>query len=111
MDILIHTLHTAWSFFIVLSAIVFVHEFGHYFIAKLCGVKIEAFSIGFGRELIGVTDRSGTRWKLSILPLGGYVKMYGDASAASTADLDSIEHMTLAQRQLTFHHKPLAKKA
>ncbi len=72
--------HTLWSFFIVLSVIVFIHEFGHYIVAKLCGVKIEAFSIGFGKEIIGRNDRSGTRWKLSVLPLGGYVKMFGDAS-------------------------------
>src|SRR5579863_7562023 len=105
-----HFLHTLWSFFIILSVIVFIHEFGHYLIAKLCGVKIEAFSIGFGKELIGWNDRSGTRWKISLLPLGGYVKMYGDASAASNTDVDAIEHMTADQRALTFHYKPLYKK-
>ncbi|MBY0407119.1 MAG: M50 family metallopeptidase, partial [Rickettsiales bacterium] len=72
MDILLHFLHTLWSFFVVLSVIVFVHEFGHYIVAKLCGVRITAFSIGFGKELFGWNDRSGTRWKISLLPLGGY---------------------------------------
>lgn len=111
MDIASHTLHTIWSFFIVLSVIVFIHEFGHYFIAKLCGVKIESFSIGFGKELIGFNDKSGTRWKLSVLPLGGYVKMFGDASAAFTTDVEAIERMSASERALTFHHKPLYKKA
>src|ERR1700733_818818 len=103
MDIALHSLHTLWSFFIILSVIVFIHEFGHYLVAKLCGVKIEAFSIGFGHELIGWNDRSGTRWKISLLPLGGYVKMFGDASSASTADAEAIERMSDADRRLTFH--------
>ena len=110
MDFIINTLHTLGAFFIVLSVIVFVHEFGHYIIAKWCGVKIETFSIGFGKEIFGFNDRSGTRWKLSLLPLGGYVKMYGDASAASTADSDELENMTDEQKALTFHHKSLPKK-
>lgn len=110
MEILLGLVHTLWSFFVVLSVIVFVHEFGHYFIAKLCGVRITAFSIGFGKELFGWNDKSGTRWKISLLPLGGYVKMYGDASAASTADDDAMEQMTPEEKAVTFHHKPLAKK-
>ncbi|MBI1236791.1 MAG: RIP metalloprotease RseP [Alphaproteobacteria bacterium] len=111
MDALLNILHTLGAFFIVISVIVFIHEFGHYFVAKLCGVKIEAFSIGFGREIFGRTDKSGTRWKFSLLPLGGYVKMYGDASEASTADEDAIEQMSEEDKKLTFHHKPLWKKA
>jgi regulator of sigma E protease len=111
MDIALHLLHTLWSFFIVLSVIVFVHEFGHYLIARLCGVKIEAFSIGFGKELFGWNDKSGTRWKISALPLGGYVKMFGDASAASTEDAETIANMSEEERKLTFHQKPLYKKA
>ncbi len=111
MESLLNLLHTLGSFFIVISIIVFIHEFGHYIIAKLCGVKIDAFSIGFGKEIFGYTDRSGTRWKLSLLPLGGYVKMYGDASEASTSDAEAIEQMSEAEKKLTFHHKPLYKKA
>jgi regulator of sigma E protease len=110
MEVLSHLVHTLWSFFIVLSVIVFIHEFGHYLVAKLCGVRITAFSIGFGKELFGWNDRSGTRWKLSLLPLGGYVKMFGDASAASTADDEALEQMTAEERAVTFHHKPLPKK-
>jgi regulator of sigma E protease len=104
-------LHTLWSFFVVLSVIVFVHEFGHYIVAKWCGVKIDAFSIGFGKELVGFNDKSGTRWKIALLPLGGYVKMFGDSSAASTTDTSAIENMSDAEKALTFHHKPLYKKA
>lgn len=104
-------LHYAWSFFVVLSVIVFIHEFGHYIIAKWCGVKIEVFSIGFGKELLGRTDKSGTRWKLSLVPLGGYVKMFGDASAASTPDRSQNAAMTEEEKRFSFHHKPLWQKA
>jgi regulator of sigma E protease len=111
MELLTGFFHHFWSFVVILSTIVFIHEFGHYIIAKWCGVRIEAFSIGFGKELFGFTDRSGTRWKVSILPLGGYVKMFGDASEASDADADKIEAMSVEDRKLSFHHKPLYKKA
>lgn len=111
MDVLFNILHTLFAFFIVLSVIVFVHEFGHYIIAKWCGVKIDAFSIGFGKELIGYTDKSGTRWKIAALPLGGYVKMFGDSSEASTADAEKLESLSDAEKALTFHYKPLPKKA
>lgn len=70
-------------FLIVLTILVFVHEMGHYLIARRCGVRIDAFSIGFGPELFGWTDRTGTRWKFSAIPLGGYVKMFGDADVTS----------------------------
>jgi regulator of sigma E protease len=78
-------------FLVILSVVVFVHEFGHYLIARRNGVRVDVFSIGFGTELFGWTDRSGTRWKLSVLPLGGYVKMHGDADAtSSTIDLSAL---------------------
>lgn len=103
--------HYLFSFVIVLSVIVFVHEFGHYLAARLCGVKVEMFSIGFGREIFGFTDQAQTRWKISILPLGGYVKMFGDASAASAPNIDKIEHMNDAEKRISFHHQPLGNKA
>lgn len=111
LDGFLTTLHYAWSFFIVLSIIVFIHEFGHYIIAKWCGVRITAFSIGFGREIIGWNDKSGTRWKISLIPLGGYVKMLGDASAASTPDTELNAHMSEEEKAHSFHYKPLWKKA
>jgi regulator of sigma E protease len=70
-------------FLIILSVVVFVHEYGHYWVARRNGVKVEVFSIGFGRELFGVNDKHGTRWKFSLVPLGGYVKMLGDADETS----------------------------
>ena len=110
MDTLIQLLHYAASFLVIISVIVFIHEFGHYLIAKLCGVRVEAFSIGFGKELVGWNDRSGTRWKISLIPAGGYVKMFGDAGAASTPDAN-LENLSDAEKRVTFHYKPLWKKA
>lgn len=104
-------IYTILSFIAVISIIVFVHEFGHYIVAKLCGVRVEEFSIGFGKELFGFNDRSGTRWKVSALPLGGYVKMFGDASGASNPDALALENMSEAERKQSFHYKPLWQKS
>src|SRR5690606_7389784 len=77
-------------FLIILSVVVFVRELGHCLIARLYGVRVQVFSIGFGPELFGINDRAGTRWKVSALPLGGYVKMHGDADPTSpTIDLSA----------------------
>ena len=111
LEFLTTAFHYAWSFALIISIIVFVHEFGHYIVARMCGVKIETFSIGFGRELIGRTDKHGTRWKIAAFPLGGYVKMYGDASAASTPDMDKLNAMTSTERKQSLHHQPLINKA
>lgn len=92
-------------FLVVLTVLVFVHEFGHYWVARRAGVRVEVFSIGFGPELFGITDRAGTRWKFSAVPLGGYVRMFGDADAASTPDHDGAAQMTEAERAVSFHHK------
>jgi regulator of sigma E protease len=103
--------HYIWSFALIISIIVFIHEGGHFLVARLCGVKVEVFSIGFGREIIGWNDRSGTRWKISLWPLGGYVKMFGDAGAASNPDDEKIAAMTSAEKKQSFHHQPLWAKA
>ena len=95
----------------MISVIVFIHEFGHYWVAKKCGVGIEAFSIGFGKEIYGWDDKYGTRWKISLFPLGGYVQMYGDSSEASTPDNDAMQKMTEDEKQKAFHFKPLWQKA
>jgi regulator of sigma E protease len=96
-------------FVLVLTLVVFVHEFGHYFIAKINGVKIEAFAIGFGKELFGFTDASGTRWKFCILPLGGYVKMFGDKNPASQAD--ETLNLSEEEKKFSFHNKSLLQKS
>ena len=73
-------------FLFVLTIVVFFHELGHFLVARWCGVRVQVFSIGFGRELFGFNDRHGTRWKLAAIPLGGYVKFLGDENAASVPD-------------------------
>lgn len=99
------------SFLLVLTVIVFIHEFGHYIVAKRAGVKIEVFSIGFGTELFGWNDRSGTRWKICLLPLGGYVKMFGDANPASAPDRGKLEQMNPLERSVSFQGKSLLSKS
>ncbi|MCC7260670.1 MAG: RIP metalloprotease RseP [Alphaproteobacteria bacterium] len=111
MDTLNNVLLYALSFIGVISVIVFVHEFGHYLVARLCGVRVEAFSIGFGPELKGWNDRTGTRWKISAFPLGGYVKMFGDADPSSSPDKGKLDQMLEAERKVAFHYKPLWQKA
>jgi regulator of sigma E protease len=107
------------AFILVLSILVFVHEFGHYYIARRCGVRIDSFSIGFGRELFGVNDRHGTRWKFSMVPLGGYVKMFGDVDPASAghseqlldADGNPVRPLTGDEKKVAFYSQPVGKRA
>ena len=75
-------------FLFVLTIVVFFHELGHFLVARWCGVRVLTFSVGFGPELLGFNDRHGTRWKLAAIPLGGYVKFFGDENAASVPDPD-----------------------
>jgi regulator of sigma E protease len=98
------------SFVVILSVIVFGHELGHYLIARYNDVRVEVFSIGFGPEIFGWDDKAGTRWKVSLLPLGGYVKFFGDADAASTPGED-VPEMAEADRAVSFHHKRLGQRA
>jgi regulator of sigma E protease len=99
-------------FVIVLSVLVFVHEWGHYIIARLCGVKVDTFSIGFGKEIFGWTDKAGTRWKVSWLPLGGYVQMFGDTDPASAKHVDEEKrHLTAEERKVAFFAQPVAKRS
>jgi regulator of sigma E protease len=97
------------SFLLVLTVLVFVHELGHYLVARYNGVRIETFSIGFGPELFGWNDRAGTRWKFSAVPLGGYVKMFGDADPASLPG-EHLQRMTEAEKAVSFHHKRLLQR-
>ncbi len=98
-------------FLFVLTVVVFFHELGHFLVARWCGVGVETFSVGFGRELVGWTDRQGTRWRVSLIPLGGYVKFSGDSGEASTPDRSVIEAMTEEERAKAFHTKPLWARA
>ncbi|WP_255448350.1 RIP metalloprotease RseP [Telmatospirillum sp. J64-1] len=96
-------------FLVILTVVVFVHEMGHYLVARWNGVKVEVFSVGFGRELFGWNDRSGTRWRVSMLPLGGYVKMFGDADATSTTG--EKRELTAEEKAVSFHHKRVGQRA
>ncbi|PIR38642.1 MAG: RIP metalloprotease RseP [Alphaproteobacteria bacterium CG11_big_fil_rev_8_21_14_0_20_39_49] len=111
MEILTGFFYNISAFVVILSVIVFVHEFGHYFIAKISGVKIEQFSIGFGKEIFGVNDKSGTRWKFCALPFGGYVKMFGDIDPASAPDSEKIKAFTEDEKKVAFHTKSLPIKS
>src|ERR1700731_4074755 len=98
-------------FLFVLTIIVFFHELGHFLVARWCGIRVLVFSIGFGPELAGFTDRHGTRWKILAIPLGGYVKFFGDEKAASGPDTDAIAAMNANERQVSFFHKSVAARA
>lgn len=99
------------AFLFVLTVVVFFHELGHFLIARLCRVRVLVFSVGFGRELFGFTDRHGTRWKFSIIPLGGYVKFFGDENAASVPDREAVAGMTEAERKHSFVHQNVGPRA
>ncbi len=90
-------------FLVLLSVLVFVHEFGHYWAARRCGIRVEVFSVGFGRELWGWTDRAGTRWKIALIPLGGYVRMFGEVDGART--------LTPDEHAVAFGNKSLGQRA
>src|SRR2546423_9990078 len=95
----------------VFSIVVFFHELGHFLIARWCGVRVLVFSIGFGPELFGFNDRHGTRWKVSAIPLGGYVKFFGDENAASVPDQQALAAMTDAERRQSFVHRHVGPRA
>ena len=97
-------------FLVILTVLVFVHEMGHYLVARRAGVRVEVFSIGFGREVFGWTARSGTRWKFSLIPLGGYVKMFGEADAAGAGAVGP-DGMSDEERSVSFHHKSLKARS
>lgn len=118
----------AVAFPLLLAVIVFVHEYGHFFVARLCGVKVEVFSIGFGKPLLKWTDRHGTEWRISPIPLGGFVRFFGDANAASAADPEIAEPhpvttqfprpgegrpkgLTPEEKKVCFHFKPVWQRA
>ena len=98
-------------FVAIISVIVFFHELGHYSVGRWCGVKVEAFSLGFGPELLHWTDSHGTRWRLALFPLGGYVKFLGDADAASSPDHAAVASMAIEDRRRSLVGQPLLNRA
>ena len=98
-------------FLFVLTLVVFFHELGHFLVARWCGVRVMVFSVGFGPELFGFNDRHGTRWKVSAIPLGGYVKFFGDDNAASVPDQAAIAGMSEEERRVSFVHQRVGPRA
>ena len=110
--------HLLWTmgsyllpFVFVLSLVVFCHEMGHFLVGRWCGVKVDAFSLGFGPEIAHYIDRHGTRWRLAALPLGGYVRFHGDANAASEPNFDANAAMPDSERAAAFFAQKVWKRA
>ena len=101
---------TLVAFLIVIGVLVFVHEMGQYLVGRWCGVKAETFSIGFGKEIAGWTDKRGTRWKIGLLPLGGFVQFAGDMDPAGAKSKEWL-NMPAAERNQTFQSKSLWQRA
>src|SRR6202000_959340 len=99
------------AFLFVITLVVFFHELGHFLVARFFGVKVDVFSIGFGKEVVGFTDKRGTRWKISWLPIGGYVKVAGDAAAASKPGTEAAQGLTREQGEEALMFKPVAQRA
>src|SRR5580692_11651024 len=98
-------------FLFVLSLVVFFHELGHFLVGRWCGVRILVFSIGFGPELAGFNDRRGTRWKISAIPLGGYVKFFGDENVASASDGSQLATMDAKEKSESFVGQAVLKRS
>ena len=112
MEWLVNIIHYVVPFLLLLGVLVFVHEFGHFIVARLFKVKVSAFSIGFGKTLLSKTDKQGTEWKLSAIPLGGYCQFLGDADASSsTSEIDLSNYSEEEKKQLFVTQNPLKKLA
>jgi regulator of sigma E protease len=98
-------------FLFVLTVVVFIHELGHFLVARWCGVKVKAFSIGFGKEIFGFYDKHGTRWRFAWIPLGGYVKFLDDENSASVPSKSALERMSEDERSGAFQTKSLAARS
>lgn len=111
MDVLPTFILKPLAFLFVLTVVIFVHELGHFLVARWCGVRVKTFSIGFGKEIFGFNDRYDTRWRLAWIPLGGYVKFMDDENGASVPSREALQRMSPAERDGAFQTKPLASRA
>ena len=105
-------LNSILPFIILILVVVFIHEYGHYYFAKKYGVGVTDFSIGFGKEIFGWNDRSGTRWKICWIPLGGYVKFFGDRNVFSQSDQEEVlKKYNIEEQKKLFILKPLYQRS
>ncbi len=111
MDVLPTFILKPLAVLFVLSVVIFVHELGHFLVARWCGVRVKTFSLGFGREIFGFTDSHQTRWRVAWIPLGGYVKFLDDENSASVPSRDALQRMSPEEREGAFQSKPLAARA
>src|SRR3990172_7018168 len=111
MDVLPTFILKPLAVLFVLSVVIFVHELGHFLVARWCGVRVKTFSLGFGREIFGFTDKYQTRWRVAWIPLGGYVKFVDDENSASVPSRDALQRMSQEEREGAFQGKPLAARA
>ncbi len=111
MELILSLFNNIIPFVVVITILVFVHEAGHFLVARLNGIKVEVFSIGFGKELFGFNDKYNTRWKFCLIPMGGYVKMFGDKNSASQSDDDFISQLSEDEKKVAFSCKSLSAKA
>ena len=109
MNIIEMALNWAFPFLFALTVLIFFHELGHFWIARLAKVRVEVFSVGFGAELFGWNDKAGTRWKIGVIPLGGYIKMFGQSDLPSDEDEDEPP-LTDEEKAVSFQHKTLAQR-
>jgi len=109
MNIIDMALNWGFPFLVALTILVFFHELGHFWVARLAKVRVEVFSVGFGAELFGWNDKAGTRWKIGVIPLGGYVKMFGQSDLPGDEDEDRPP-LTDKEKAVSFQHKTLAQR-
>lgn len=98
------------AFLFVLTVVIFIHELGHFLVARWCGVRVKTFSLGFGKEIFGFYDRQGTRWRVAWIPLGGYVKFLDDDNSASVSSGEALQRLSPAEREGAFQTKPLSSR-
>jgi regulator of sigma E protease len=98
-------------FIFVISLVVFVHEFGHFIVGRCCGVHVETFSVGFGRELCHFIDNRGTRWRIALWPIGGYVKFHGQSASAARCDAEASGSMPAEKQSVSFNTQPVSIRA
>ena len=105
-------LNSILPFIVLILVVVFIHEYGHYYFAKKYGVGVTDFSIGFGKEIFGWNDKSGTRWKICWIPLGGYVKFFGDRNVFSQSDQEEVlKKYNIEEQKKLFILKPLYQRS